>query len=138
MPCSPTRRVTAESQRRTRLFHLCYPAWDETSNTIYLSASLQLWDPWTTDIINGEHCCINPYLPLEEIQVRIENSELPRNSKYQTCAKQIYSSYILKVDQEYVSNVHRSQPQATTKIKAANGTPVATFSYYAIYQLMCL
>lgn len=34
-----------------------------------------------TDIINGEHHCINLYLPPEEIQIHIENSELPRKFK---------------------------------------------------------
>lgn len=34
-----------------------------------------------TDITHGEHPCIDPYLPLEDIQTHTENSELPRKFK---------------------------------------------------------
>lgn len=76
----PTRPVTAESQQRACVFCLRDPAWDNTDNTIYLS-SPQLGDCWMTDTIHGEHHCIDPDLPLEEIQMHTENSELPRKFK---------------------------------------------------------
>ena len=86
-----------------------------------------------TDIINGEHHCIDPYLPLEEIQIHIENSEFPRKVKISNLHETNYSSYILKVDQDCILNGSRSQPRVTIKIKTANSSPVATFSYYSIY-----